>query len=385
MYNFLRISSVYPTFLNQFNKFYYDSNDNYEALLKKLFSQNYSISNNITKALSEINYQCIEIVENANLIQNKWLQEYGDKNSSENIIIQQIKYYKPDIIYIGNASLADKFLIENIKKNTKVKKIFCFNCAPLTNNIIKNLKNVDGVITCTQGYKEQILNRVNNNVLLMRHCFNSKVKTKTENNSREIDITFIGSIFLKQGLHMKRVSLIYKLFKNFKNNYIAINFSKYFFVQFLFSFIRSIFFFKIHKNFSFYLKLLFIYFFSKKPIFGNEMLNILKKTKILINTHIDDTEYAGNMRLFEGTGMGCLVITDQKKDLDKLFKIGNEIETFKSEDELIKKCNYFLKNEDELSKISNNGYLRTLNDHNYKDRVLLLDKFIQNIVYEKNI
>ncbi len=184
---------------------------------------------------------------------------------------------------------------------------------------------------------------------------------------------------------MKRVSLIYKLFKNFKNNYIAINFSKYFFVQFLFSFIRSIFFFKIHKNFSFYLKLLFIYFFSKKPIFGNEMLNILKKTKILINTHIDDTEYAGNMRLFEGTGMGCLVITDQKKDLDKLFKIGNEIETFKSEDELIKKCNYFLKNEDELSKISNNGYLRTLNDHNYKDRVLLLDKFIQNIVYEKNI
>ena len=115
------------------------------------------------------------------------------------------------------------------------------------------------------------------------------------------------------------------------------------------------------------------------------MLNILKKTKILVNTHIDDTEYAGNMRLFEGTGMGCLVVTDIKKDLDKIFKIGNEIETFKSEDELIIKCNYFLENEDKLLKISNNGNLRTLNEHNYEDRVLLLDKFIQNKIYEKNI
>ncbi len=385
MYNFLRISSVYPTFLDQFNKFYYDPNDNYEALLSKLFSQNYSISNNLTKALKEINYQCIEIVENANLIQNKWLHQYGNKNSSESIIIQQIKYYKPDIIYIGNASLADKFFIESIKKKSKVKKIFCFNCAPLTNNIIENLKNVDGVITCTQGYKEKILKQINTNVLLMRHCFNNKEKINTENNLRNIDITFIGSIFLKQGLHAKRVSLIYQLIKNFKNNYIAINFSKYFFIQFLFNFMKSLFFLKIHKDIFFYLKLLYVYLFSKKPIFGNEMLNILKKTKILVNTHIDDTEYAGNMRLFEGTGMGCLVITDIKKDLDKIFKIGNEIETFKSEDELIIKCNYFLENEDKLLKISNNGNLRTLNEHNYEDRVLLLDKFIQNKIYEKNI
>ena len=43
-------------------------------------------------------------------------KEYGDKNSKESILIQQIKYYKPEFIYIGNADLADINFIENIKK-----------------------------------------------------------------------------------------------------------------------------------------------------------------------------------------------------------------------------------------------------------------------------
>ena len=106
-------------------------------------------------------------------------------------------------------------------------------------------------------------------------------------------------------------------------------------------------------------------------------MNILKNSKILINTHIDDTDYAGNMRLFEGTGLGCLVITDIKKDLDKIFIIKKEIETFKNNDELVAKCKFFLKNKKELHDISKCGTLRTLKDHTYDQRVLILDKFMQ--------
>jgi spore maturation protein CgeB len=114
-------------------------------------------------------------------------------------------------------------------------------------------------------------------------------------------------------------------------------------------------------------------------------MNILKSSKILVNTHIDDTVYAGNMRLFEGTGMGCLVLTDFKKDLDKIFQIKKEIEVFNSTSELIEKCKYFLKNEKELTNISKKGNLRTLSDHTYEQRVLLLDEFIKSLDYEKNI
>jgi len=385
MNSFLRISSVYSTFLKEFDKTYYDNNDDYETSLNKLFSCNYSISNNLTKSLSKLNYKCIEIVENANLIQKKCLKEYGNKNSNEAILIQQIKYYKPDFIYIGNADLVDNKFIEKIKKKSNVKKIFCFNCAPLTKKIMQNLKNVDGVITCTKGYEQKINNHLKKKVLLMRHSFDKNYQLQNENKPRNIDITFIGSLFLKEGLHAKRVSLIYRLMKNFKNTYIAINFSNYFFLYFSFNILRSIFLFKIHKDIFFYYKLLYVYIFAKKAIFGNKMMNILKSTKILVNTHIDDTEYAGNMRLFEGTGMGCLVLTDFKKDLDKIFQIKKEIEVFINDNDLVEKCKYFLKNEKELSNISKNGNLRTLAEHTYEQRVLLLDKFIKDSIYEKNI
>ena len=71
---------------------------------------------------------------------------------------------------------------------------------------------------------------------------------KMENEDRNIDITFIGSLFLKEGLHLKRVSLIYRLMKNFNNTYIAINFSKYFFIYFCLYILKSIFLLKIHKD-----------------------------------------------------------------------------------------------------------------------------------------
>ena len=173
--------------------------------------------------------------------------------------------------------------------------------------------------------------------------------------------------------------------KNFKNTFIAINFSNFFFLYFCFYIFKSIFLFKIHKDIFFYYKLFYVYIFSRKAIFGNNMMNILKSSKILVNTHIDDTLYAGNMRLFEGTGMGCLVLTDFKKDLDKIFQIKKEIEVFNSTSELIEKCKYFLKNEKELTNISKKGNLRTLSDHTYEQRVLLLDEFIKSLDYEKNI
>ena len=71
MNNFLRISTVYPNFLKDFYNNQYDKNENYEVLLEKFFSKNYSISNNLTKELTKLDYNCIEIIKNANLIQKQ--------------------------------------------------------------------------------------------------------------------------------------------------------------------------------------------------------------------------------------------------------------------------------------------------------------------------
>ena len=132
-------------------------------------------------------------------------------------------------------------------------------------------------------------------------------------------------------------------------------------------------------------KLMFIYFCSNKPIFGTSMFKIFNKSKILVNMHIEDTKYAGNMRLFEGTGSGCLVLTDKKKDLKKLFKLNHELVAYKDKNALIAKIKFFLKKNIMLSKIAKNGRNKTLKFHNYENRLNILDKIIKKNLLLNNL
>ena len=104
------------------------------------------------------------------------------------------------------------------------------------------------------------------------------------------------------------------------------------------------------------------------------MYKILANTKLLINSHIGDSEYSGNMRMFEGTGLGCLLLTDDKKGNEDLFR-KNEIVVYQDEKHLIQKISYYLKNEKKRIEVASNGYQRTLKYHNYSSRAKLLSNF----------
>ena len=252
-----------------------------------------------------------------------------------------------------------------------------FHCSPLTSEIEKKLKLADIVITCTDGYKKEIKKQIKKKTYKIIHAFNSGSKKLKNLKERKIDVSFIGSLYIKSGLHFNRINLIYYLLKNFRNSYIAINFSllNVFHVLTLFMFSSSKF--KLIEKLDIIFKLLFIMINSKKTVYGKKMLKILSNTKILVNSHIEDTKYAGNMRLFEGTGSGCLILTDKKYGLNRLFSINKEIVTYRNTHDLISKIRYFLKNDKKLKQIANNGYKRTLSDHNYKKRILILNKIIK--------
>ena len=382
MYKFLRISSSYPEFLSLYEKkIRKNKHHKYHDILENYFEESYSVSNNITIELKKRKYECFEVISNFTYLQNKWIEQYGNKNSNENIVLQQIKFYKPDIIYFGNVDLVTNNFISEIKKLKFIKILIGFHCAPFNNRIFTNLNNLDCIVTCTKGYLHMLKNKLNKPILLMQHSFPVRYSKKKLN--RSIDITFIGSIFVGESLHNKRVNLIFELMKNFKNSFIAINFSKKLLFTLLFRFFRSIYKFQIFSEIIFIYKIIYIYFFSKKPVFGQQMFDIISDSKILVNTHIDDTEYAGNMRLFEGTGLGCLVLTDIKKELNNLFKIGKEIDVFENEKELIEKCKFYLSNIQKINTISLLGQKKTIENYNYEKRISILDEYIKSKL-EKN-
>ena len=379
MLRFTRISTIYPEALKIIKKKITSSKKNdYDKILKNIFSYKFGESNNITKELSKKNYKCNEIVANVDFLQQKWKNQFLIKKNNEDVIFQQIRHYRSNIIYFGNYSLLNKKLIFNLRQLNHVKLIIVFHCSPVTPSIKEILKLADLVITCTEGYRKELQFKIKRKVYKINHAFNLDNFGTTKTKKRKYDITFIGSLFLKSGFHKNRINLIYELLRNFKNSYIAVNFPIKNFVHLIIYLFNSKLIFSLKKTINLLNKIFYIYFKSKKPIYGKEMLKILGNSKILVNSHIENTKYAGNMRLFEGTAMGCLVLTDEKNGLNEIFRIDKEVITYSSVSNLLFKIKKCLKNPRMLSTISTNGQKKTLKNHNYKNR----SKILNNIIIE---
>tara|TARA_B100000242_G_scaffold294139_1_gene275066 strand:+ start:4355 stop:5500 length:1146 start_codon:yes stop_codon:yes gene_type:complete len=376
MLNFTRISSLYPSVVKLIENKNYQKNLTYSQLLKQVLKFGFGENDNISKELIKKNYNCNEIITNIKILQNKWSQEFLPKNK-KNILIEQIAYFKTNIIYFGNYSYLSKKFVKQLKKLGHIKLIIVFHCSTLTKKAEEKLRLADIIITCTKGYKLEIEKKINKKTFLIHHAFNAPPKITLKIKERPIDISFIGSLYMKSGFHINRVNLIYDLLKKFSNTYIGVNFPiKNFYYILIFLLTHN-------SNFIFTDKLRLIYkviyilINCKKAVYGKEMLQLLRKSKILINAHIENTKYAGNMRLFEGTAMGCLVLTDNKIGLGQLFKINSQIIVYKNLSDLVNKINYYLNNKKELLHIAKKGYKKTLQKHNYKNRVNILNKIIK--------
>ena len=103
---------------------------------------------------------------------------------------------------------------------------------------------------------------------------------------------------------------------------------------------------------------------------GIDMYRILRRSRIAVNRHIRESEeFANNMRLFEATGVGAMLLTDAKTNLAELFDPGVEVGTYSGAADLADKVLYYLAHEDERSAIAAAGQRRTLGEHGYDARM----------------
>ena len=115
------------------------------------------------------------------------------------------------------------------------------------------------------------------------------------------------------------------------------------------------------------------------PAWGLEMYRVLRTSLMTLNNHIDMAQaYANNMRLFEATGVGTMLVTDSKKNLTDMFTPGEEIVAYQSPEECVNLIRYYLENEEERSAVARNGQARTLREHTYHHRMQELVNLVQN-------
>lgn len=114
---------------------------------------------------------------------------------------------------------------------------------------------------------------------------------------------------------------------------------------------------------------------------GLDMYNVFRNSKIVVNRHglvaPENEAFANNMRLYEATGVGAMLLTDEKDDLGELFKVGSEVVSYSDADDLIEKIRYYLVHDEERLAIARAGQERTLHSHTYLRRMKELEQIIE--------
>jgi hypothetical protein len=104
-------------------------------------------------------------------------------------------------------------------------------------------------------------------------------------------------------------------------------------------------------------------------VWGAEMYQTLRRSKISLNSHIDSAgREAGNMRLFEATGVGAFLLTDFKDNLHTLFEPDRDVAVWRSIDDCLASIERFLADDDGRAAIARAGQARTMSQHTYRYR-----------------
>ena len=363
----LIIDHYYPTYLD----YLYTQNNNlvnlnYVDQKNYIFDQCFGTANFYSKNLNLLGHQAEEIILNNKILQRQWAKENNfimhynpfnkipkiknyTLNESEKILEAQIKKLQPDIIYCQNLNFPSQYFLHKIKKYSKliIGQVAC----PITFNY-SGLKQFDLILTSFPHYVER-LKKIGIQSEYFKIGFEASIIDKLILSKNSHKAVFVGG-FSKH--HEEVMNTFEYLAKN-----LPIDFWGYGSEQLP---EKSIIKEKHHGE-----------------AWGINMYNLLFNSKISINRHIDAAEnYANNMRLYESTGVGTMLITDTKDNLGELFEIGREVESYRTKEELLEKVVYYLSHEEERKKIAKAGQARTLKDHTYevrmKELVNIINKYL---------
>ncbi len=101
-----------------------------------------------------------------------------------------------------------------------------------------------------------------------------------------------------------------------------------------------------------------------------EMPKIFNLSKINLNITIRPIETGLPLRIFDIMGCKGFVLTNYQEEIGSLFNIGEDIEVYSDQAELVTKCAYYLEHEEERKRIAENGYKRVSEYFTYERRVM---------------
>ena len=95
----------------------------------------------------------------------------------------------------------------------------------------------------------------------------------------------------------------------------------------------------------------------------NYVLNVVNR---------NNTRFGLNMRCFEVTACGAVLLTEDSPDIEKNYRPGEEVIVYRSSEDLKASLAQLQRDPEARIQLANNGYQRCMTDHCYHHRILTL-------------
>jgi spore maturation protein CgeB len=102
---------------------------------------------------------------------------------------------------------------------------------------------------------------------------------------------------------------------------------------------------------------------------GAAVSRIYAASKIVLNIHHPQSIEGLNTRTFDIPACGAFEMVDYKKSVEKHFEVDKEMVTFKGDDELKRKIEFYLQHDDLRIEIAARGRERVLSEHTWLHRI----------------
>jgi len=114
------------------------------------------------------------------------------------------------------------------------------------------------------------------------------------------------------------------------------------------------------------------------------ILRLYQRSKIGINVHNRGDYTVGNYRLFELPANGVMQISDGGDNLERFFRVDQEIVRYGSFDELVEKTRWYLDHDQEREQIARAAYQRVLKDYRMADMLQRAGDLIESGMRSRN-
>ncbi|MCY7294511.1 glycosyltransferase [Alteromonas sp. a30] len=365
----------------------------YDAYLEKILAGNYNYSDVFAYEMRKLGNRVDEIVYDVEGLQKQWAKE-NDLAMADGelwqvkIVLEQLKSLNPDVVYLQGFTRITAAAIYAIQDELpNVKKIAVHSGFPNGHDVVTK----DTIIFAAFPNIQKSFSELGCETHLIYHFWDERILARMKPTQREIPFSFIGTSGNGFGPgHKTRYWELLKLAHNTplegwiddKDAFVDPESDTNPFIEFP---LKEQYYKDLDADYSTYpnpfapMRYLMPKGTVHKPVYGDDYFQTLHDSLVTFQRHTDAMySEIGAMRVFQATGAGACLLTNDGDNMSDLFERDTEVVTYTSLHECIEKANYLIEHPEKAREIAKKGQERTLRSHTAKERYAEVHQHLVN-------